>query len=122
MLKRPTDNDYMMRAIELAKRGLGHTRPNPAVGAVIVKNGKILGEGYHKRAGTDHAEVAAIKSAFRKFGRSTFQPLPGGTIYVTLEPCSKPGRVGACTDAIIAAGLAKVVFAVSDPNPANRGN
>src|SRR5574344_1127904 len=121
MLKRPTDNDYLMRAIELAKKGLGHTRPNPAVGAVIVKNGKILGEGYHKRAGTDHAEVAAIKSAFRKFGRSTSQPLHGGTIYVTLEPCSKPGRVGACTDAIIAAGLAKVVFAVSDPNPANRG-
>lgn len=104
---------YMARAVELAARGLGHVRPNPAVGAVIVKGGRIVGEGWHKKAGGDHAEVAAIKNASC--------PLKGSTIYVTLEPCSKPGRVGACTDAIIAAGISKVVYAIPDPNPRNRG-
>lgn len=103
----------MERACELAERGLGHTRPNPAVGAVIVKDGKIIGEGWHKKAGKDHAEVAAIKNSSR--------PLKGSTIYVTLEPCSKPGRVGACTDAIAKAGISRVVYAVPDPNPKNRG-
>ena len=107
----------MSRALELASRGLGHTRPNPAVGAVVVKGGEIVGEGWHKKAGGDHAEVAAIKSARRRGVKS----LRGASIYVTLEPCSKPGRVGACTDAIAAAGIAKVVYAVQDPNPANRG-
>lgn len=107
---------YVWRAIELASRGEGHTRPNPPVGAVIVKDGRIVGEGWHKRCGGDHAEVAAIKNAARR-GES----VKGAVIYVTLEPCSKPGRVGACTDAIAAAGIGKVVFAVSDPNPVNRG-
>ena len=107
----------MYRAVELAARGLGHTRPNPAVGAVIVKGGKIVGEGWHKKAGGDHAEVAAIKNAARRGLKS----LKGATIYVTLEPCSKPGRVGACTDAIVAAGISRVVYAVPDPNPKNRG-
>ena len=107
----------MYRAVELAARGLGHTRPNPAVGAVIVKGGKIVGEGWHRKAGKDHAEVAAIKSATRRGHKS----LKGATIYVTLEPCSKPGRVGACTDAIVAAGISRVVYAVPDPNPKNRG-
>ena len=134
------DGDFIQRALELAKRGEGHTRPNPPVGAVIFKNGKIIGEGWHKRCGGDHAEVAAIKDALRKSGEAeslplqnkdghTFSrsgkdsasPLRGATIYVTLEPCSKPGRVGACTDAIIAAGIKKVVYAVADPNPKNRG-
>ncbi len=105
-----------MRALALAERGRGKTRPNPPVGAVIVKDGCIIGEGWHKRAGGDHAEVAAIKNALRR-GAS----LKGATIYVTLEPCSKPGRVGACTDAITAAGLARVVYAAADPNPVNRG-
>ena len=109
--------EFMYRAIELARRGLGHTRPNPAVGAVIVKGGKVIGEGWHKKAGGDHAEVAAIKSATRRCAKA----LRGSTIYVTLEPCSKPGRVGACTDAIIAAGISRVVYAVPDPNPKNRG-
>ena len=107
----------MERAVKLAARGLGHTRPNPAVGAVIVKGGKIIGEGWHKKAGGDHAEVAAIKNATRRGLKSP----KGATIYVTLEPCSKPGRVGACTDAIIAAGISRVVYAIPDPNPKNRG-
>ena len=106
---------FMYRALELAERGLGHTRPNPAVGAVIVKDGKILGKGWHKKAGGDHAEVAAIKNAMKRGG------CKGSTIYVTLEPCSKPGRVGACTDAIVAAGISRVVYAIPDPNPKNRG-
>ena len=111
---------YIQRAIELAARGLGHTRPNPAVGAVIVKNGAIIGEGWHKKAGGDHAEVTAIKNA-RKRNRSESSLLSGATIYVTLEPCSKVGRVGACTDAIASAGISRVVYVTSDPNPANRG-
>ena len=111
----PSDDFFMARAIELAMKGKGHTRPNPAVGAVIVKDGRIIGEGWHKCAGGDHAEVAAIKNAFESGANS----LEGATIYVTLEPCSKPGRVGACTDAIKAAGLSEAVYAVSDPNPVN---
>lgn len=112
-----TDNECMARAVELAARGLGHTRPNPAVGAVVVKGGRIVGEGWHKKAGGDHAEVAAIKNAARRGEKS----LKGATIYVTLEPCSRPGRVGACTDAIAAAGISRVVYAAVDPNPKNRG-
>ena len=114
------EDRYIQRAVELATRGLGHTRPNPAVGAVIVKNGAIIGEGWHKKAGGDHAEVAAIKNA-RKRNGSESSLLSGATIYVTLEPCSKVGRVGACTDAIAAAGISRVVYVISDPNPANRG-
>ena len=112
-----TDADFMRRANFLAVRGLGHTRPNPPVGAVVVKGGRIVGEGWHRRAGGDHAEVAAIKNARRR-GLKSFA---GTTLYVTLEPCSKPGRVGACTDAIIAAKVPRVVYAVPDPNPKNRG-
>ena len=115
------DGDFIQRALELAKRGEGHTRPNPPVGAVIVKNGKIVGEGWHKRCGGDHAEVAAIKDALRKLKHSKTQTLKDCTLYVTLEPCSKPGRVGACTDAIIAAGIKRVVYGSVDPNPKNRG-
>ena len=112
------ESSFMQRALELAGRGLGHTRPNPPVGSVVVKGGRIIGEGWHRRAGADHAEVAAIKSAQRKYGLGA---ATGSTIYVTLEPCSKPGRVGACTDAISAAGISRVVYAVPDPNPLNRG-
>jgi len=117
------DVSCLLKAIELAKRGRGHTRPNPAVGAAIVKGGKIIGEGCHKRAGGDHAEVAAIKNALSKLSKPAkpSKPLSGATIYVTLEPCSKPGRVGACTDAIVAAGLKRVVYGSVDPNPTNRG-
>ena len=109
--------DYVNRALALALRGLGHTRPNPTVGAVIVKGGRIIGEGWHRRAGLDHAEVAAIKNARRR-GAKSFR---GSVLYVTLEPCSRPGRVGACTDAIIAAGISKVVYVTPDPNPKNSG-
>lgn len=111
-----TDEQYLRRAIELAHKGCGHVRPNPPVGAVIVRNGHIIGEGWHRRAGLDHAEVSAIKNARRR-GEST----NGSTIYVTLEPCSRAGRVGACTDAIIAAGITRVVYGAVDPNPTNRG-
>jgi len=112
-----TDAGFMSRALDLARRGCGHTRPNPPVGAVVVKDGQIVGEGWHRRAGGDHAEVAAIKNAQRR-GLMSFA---GTTLYVTLEPCSKPGRVGACTDAIAAAGISRVVYALPDPNPKNRG-
>lgn len=108
---------FMGRALDLARRGCGHTRPNPPVGAVVVRDGKIIGEGWHRKAGGDHAEVAAIKNASRRGAKS----LKGATIYVTLEPCSKPGRVGACTDAIISAGIKRVVYAIPDPNPKNCG-
>lgn len=106
----------LSRALGLAEKAEGHTRPNPPVGAVIVKDGKILGEGYHKRAGTKHAETAAIADAKKKGN-----DIRGASIYVTLEPCSKPGRVGACTDAIAAADLSHVYYAIPDPNPTNRG-
>jgi diaminohydroxyphosphoribosylaminopyrimidine deaminase/5-amino-6-(5-phosphoribosylamino)uracil reductase len=111
-----TDEFFMMRAIALARRGQGHTRPNPPVGAVVVADGEIIGEGWHRRCGSDHAEVAALKNAARR-GKSA----KGACVYVTLEPCSRPGRVGACTQALIEAGVARVVFACNDPNPENRG-
>ena len=111
------DARFMCRALDLARRGCGHTRPNPPVGAVVVKDGKTIGEGWHRKAGGDHAEVAAIKDAARRGAKT----LKGATIYVTLEPCSRAGRVGACTDAIVAAGIGRVVYAIPDPNPKNRG-
>jgi len=110
------DIDFMREACALGAKGLGHTRPNPAVGAVIVKDGAIIGRGYHHKCGCDHAEVDAIKNARRRKLDTR-----GATIYVTLEPCSKPGRVGACTDVIAAAGIRRVIYAVADPNPTNRG-
>ena len=119
-----SDAYYMGLALAEAWKSAGHTRPNPPVGAVIVKNGKVIGRGRHKRCGGDHAEVAAIKDALRLMSaqdRKKTKPLSGATVYVTLEPCSRPGRVGACTDALIAAGVKRVVWAVADPNPVNRG-
>ena len=115
-----TDVDFLWRALALARRGLGHTRPNPPVGAVIVRDGRIVGEGWHRRAGSAHAEVAAIENALKREGPGV-RSLRGTTLYVTLEPCSRRGRVGACTDAIVAAGVSRVVYAVADPNPTNRG-
>ena len=106
------DPKFMQMAIENAKSN----KNGGPIGAVIVKDGKILGEGYHKKAGTNHAETAAIADAKKKGN-----DIRGASIYVTLEPCSKPGRVGACTDAIVAAGISHVYYAVSDPNPTNRG-
>ena len=100
---------------------------------MVVKGGKIIGEGWHRRCGGDHAEVAALKDALRRAGApcgrrpiaaalaDARQLFKGAAVYVTLEPCSRPGRVGACCDALVAAGVAKVVWAVPDPNPRNRG-
>jgi len=108
-----TDIAYMQRALSLARRGSGNTSPNPMVGAVIVKSGQVVAEGYHRRAGADHAEIVALKKARRK--------AKGATLYVSLEPCCHRGRTGPCTEAIIAAGVARVVFAVKDPNPMVNG-
>ncbi|MEI7998619.1 MAG: bifunctional diaminohydroxyphosphoribosylaminopyrimidine deaminase/5-amino-6-(5-phosphoribosylamino)uracil reductase RibD [Candidatus Omnitrophota bacterium] len=105
--------NYMQKAFELAQRGKGSTSPNPMVAAVIVKNGRIIAEGFHKRCGGDHAEV----DAFKKAGLNA----KGATLYVTLEPCSHVGRTPPCTDAIIKAGIKKVVIGVLDPNPVNHG-
>jgi len=106
------DERFMRRALALARRGLGKTSPNPAVGAVLVRHGKIIGEGWHRRAGEPHAEIHAIRAA-----AST----RGATLYVTLEPCCTHGRTPPCTDAIIAAGIRRVVVAATDPNPRHRG-
>ncbi|KUK12985.1 MAG: Riboflavin biosynthesis protein RibD [Moorella sp. 60_41] len=105
----------MRRALELARKGLGRTSPNPAVGAVVVRDGEIVGEGYHERAGTPHAEAHALREA-RDRAR-------GSTLYVTLEPCCHHGKTPPCTEAIIGAGIKKVVAAMVDPNPkvAGRG-
>ncbi|WP_034765451.1 bifunctional diaminohydroxyphosphoribosylaminopyrimidine deaminase/5-amino-6-(5-phosphoribosylamino)uracil reductase RibD [Chrysiogenes arsenatis] len=101
---------YMQEALRLANLGLGHTSPNPAVGAVVVaSNGTIIGRGYHQKAGEPHAEVHALHDAGTR--------ACGATIYVTLEPCCIHGKTPPCTEAIIAAGIAQVVYAADDPNP-----
>jgi len=103
------DEFYMQRAIELAKRGEGFVSPNPLVGAVIVKDGKIIGEGWHERCGELHAERNALKNCK--------EPTQGSTIYVTLEPCCHYGRTPPCTKAIIEAKISRVVIGSRDPNP-----
>jgi diaminohydroxyphosphoribosylaminopyrimidine deaminase / 5-amino-6-(5-phosphoribosylamino)uracil reductase len=103
------DARFMRRALELAERGRGLTSPNPMVGAVVVSDGEIVGEGYHERAGGPHAEVVALAAAG---ARSR-----GATIYVTLEPCSYHGRTPPCARAVIDAGIRRVVAALVDPNP-----
>jgi diaminohydroxyphosphoribosylaminopyrimidine deaminase / 5-amino-6-(5-phosphoribosylamino)uracil reductase len=107
------DRAYMARALTLAARGLYTTTPNPRVGCVIVKGEAVLGEGFHARAGETHAEVAALADAARRG-----HDVRGATMYVTLEPCNHHGRTPPCVDAILAAGLARVVAAMPDPNPA----
>ena len=101
--------EYMLRAIELAKQGVGWTSPNPLVGAVIVKDGRIIGEGYHEKYGELHAERNAIKHLK--------ESAEGATIYVTLEPCCHYGKQPPCTEAIAEAGIKKVVIGSRDPNP-----
>jgi diaminohydroxyphosphoribosylaminopyrimidine deaminase / 5-amino-6-(5-phosphoribosylamino)uracil reductase len=104
-----TDQEYMLRAIQLAKKGEGWTNPNPMVGAVIVKDGKIIGEGYHKKYGELHAERNAIASLT--------ESAEGAVIYVTLEPCCHHGKTPPCTEAIIEQKIRKVVIGSRDPNP-----
>ena len=103
------DTDYMRLALELARRGEGWTNPNPMVGAVLVRDGRILSTGYHERCGALHAERHALS-------RCTESPA-GATLYVTLEPCCHHGRQPPCTDAILQAGIARVVVGSDDPNP-----
>ena len=108
--------DAMERAVELAARGLGRTSPNPPVGAVVVRDGRIVGEGYHAAAGEPHAEVVALQAAG--------EAARGATLSVTLEPCCHHGRTPPCTDAILAAGVSAVRYAMPDPDPrvAGRGH
>jgi diaminohydroxyphosphoribosylaminopyrimidine deaminase/5-amino-6-(5-phosphoribosylamino)uracil reductase len=103
------DHAHMARALQLAARGLFTTSPNPRVGCVIVKDGRVIGEGWHERAGTPHAEIHALKAAG--------EAARGATVYVTLEPCSHHGRTPPCAEALVNAGVGRVVAAMSDPNP-----
>lgn len=105
---------FMQRALALARRGEGLTRPNPPVGAVLVQNGNIIAEGFHQRAGLDHAERVCLK-------KSPISNLQSSILYVTLEPCSTCGRTPPCTDLILARGIRTVVIGAKDPNPAHAG-
>lgn len=107
------DEHFMRMALDLAGKGEGFTSPNPMVGAVIVKNGKVVGKGYHRASGEAHAEVNAIDDA----GALT----QGSTLYVTLEPCNHTGRTPPCTEKVLAAGIKRVVVAMIDPNPGVKG-
>lgn len=107
------DDAFLSRALELARQGIGLAHPNPMVGAVLVKNGRIVGEGFHEYEKMDHAEIRALAEA-----ESSAR---GSTLYVSLEPCCHTGRTGPCTDAILAAGVSRVVAAMSDPNPTVAG-
>lgn len=112
----PQDNvdiGFMRQAVTQARKGLGRTSPNPAVGAVIAKGGKILSRGYHHRAGGPHAEIEALN----KLGGKA----PGATMYVTLEPCNHEGRTPPCTEAIVRSGIERVVIGMQDPNPQVKG-
>ncbi len=106
-------SDPLERALELAERGRGTTRPNPVVGAVVVRDGEVVGEGWHERPGGPHAEAAALSAAGPR--------AQGATLYVTLEPCAHQGRTGACADAIVEAGVERVVAAADDPHPLVNG-
>lgn len=112
------DERWMRLALDEAARGLGRTAPNPPVGAVIVKHDAEIGRGWHRRAGRPHAEREALAAATAAHGADA---LNGATIYVTLEPCSTRGRTPPCTDGLIEAGVARVVYALRDPNPAHAG-
>jgi diaminohydroxyphosphoribosylaminopyrimidine deaminase / 5-amino-6-(5-phosphoribosylamino)uracil reductase len=103
------DLHFMDRALDLARKGVGLASPNPTVGCLIVKDGAIVGEGFHQYANRDHAEIVALKQAGEK--------ARGATLYVTLEPCNHTGRTAPCTDAILRAGISRVVAAMEDPNP-----
>jgi diaminohydroxyphosphoribosylaminopyrimidine deaminase / 5-amino-6-(5-phosphoribosylamino)uracil reductase len=106
---RARDRELMAEALRLAAKGLGRTSPNPAVGAIVVRDSRIVGRGYHRRAGEPHAEVLALRQAGRR--------ARGATMYVTLEPCCHFGRTGPCVDAVLAAGISRVLVGTLDPNP-----
>jgi diaminohydroxyphosphoribosylaminopyrimidine deaminase/5-amino-6-(5-phosphoribosylamino)uracil reductase len=110
-MKRVKDPDlvFMRMALREARKGLGRTSPNPAVGSIVVRDGKVIGRGYHKKAGTPHAEVHALRAAG--------EDARGATLYVTLEPCNHTGRTPPCTRAILASGIRRVVVGMIDPNP-----
>ena len=108
------DHGIMARALQLAERGLWTTTPNPRVGCVLVRDGEVVGEGWHERAGGPHAEVHALRAAGER--------ARGATAYVTLEPCSHHGRTPPCAEALVAAGVTRVVAAMADPNPLVAGN
>lgn len=107
------DEGFLARAIELAERGRGTTHPNPIVGAVLVRDGEVAGEGWHERTGGPHAEVVALEQAGER--------APGATAYVTLEPCAHHGVTPPCADALVAAGVARVVVGQRDPHPGHGG-
>lgn len=106
----------MRRALDLARRGLGHTSPNPCVGALIVRGEQLLGQGWHRAAGQPHAEVEAVRDA-----RQQGHQIKGSTLYVTLEPCCTHGRTPPCTDLIVREQFKRVVVGATDPNPAHAG-
>ncbi len=108
-----SDAAYMQRALDLAARALGRTSPNPAVGAVIVRGNRIIGEGFHRKAGRPHAEIEVLKNLAGT--------AKGATLYVNLEPCSHHGRTPPCADAVIQAGIKRVVIGMADPNPLVKG-
>lgn len=115
MSELPSTHDlhFMEHALDFARKGVGLASPNPTVGCVIVKDGAIVGEGFHRYDGRDHAEIVALKQA----GNNA----RGATLYVTLEPCNHTGRTGPCTEAIMSAGISRVVAATEDPNPKTQG-
>jgi diaminohydroxyphosphoribosylaminopyrimidine deaminase/5-amino-6-(5-phosphoribosylamino)uracil reductase len=112
-LRRALDERYLRRALQLAERGRGHTHPNPLVGAVLVRDGHVVGEGYHPRAGEPHAEIFALRQAG--------EGARGATLYVSLEPCDHHGRTPPCSLALLEAGVGRVVVAARDPNPRAQG-
>ena len=110
------DEQFMVQALRLAKRAYGQTSPNPMVGAVLVQDGEVIGRGWHHRAGAPHAEIEALADAARRH-----RSVSGATVYVTLEPCCTHGRTPPCTEALIRAGVSRVVVAAVDPNPRHVG-
>ena len=110
------DSNYMRQALELAKKGEGYVEPNPMVGCVLVRDGQVIGQGYHAQYGHAHAEVEAIRSARANMVGGD---LTGATCYVTLEPCSHYGKTPPCVEAILQVGISRVVIAMRDPNPAH---
>src|SRR6478736_5599432 len=114
MVREAEDERFMRAALAEAKKGLGRTSPNPAVGAVLVAKGKIIARGHHRGPGLPHAEIECLRA---REGTT----LTGATLYVTLEPCSTMGRTPPCTDAIRVAGIRSVVVGATDPNPRHAG-